>query len=69
MYSRVDVWWQFLGREPSGATVLKRRQMRQLGWRLAWVPYWEWDAQKGSEARAAYLSAKLEAAAAANGLP
>jgi hypothetical protein len=29
------------------------------------VPYWEWEALRGDAARAAYLRAKLEAAAAA----
>ena len=26
----------------SRATLLKRRQLRHLGWRLMSVPYWEW---------------------------
>ncbi len=31
----------FVGREPNGATPLKRRQLRHLGWRLVSVLYWE----------------------------
>ena len=32
------------GRYPTGATLLKRRQLEHLGWRLVSVPHWEWDA-------------------------
>ena len=42
----VDGPSHFVGRSrlPTGATLLKRRQLRHFGWRLASVPYWEWDA-------------------------
>ena len=33
----------FVGREPTAATLLKRRQLKHFGWRLVAVPYWEWD--------------------------
>ena len=29
--------------QPTGATLLKRRQLRYFGWCLESVPYWEWD--------------------------
>ena len=32
----------FFGRVPTGATVMKRRQVRHLGWRVMTVPHWEW---------------------------
>jgi len=55
----------FVGRVPTGATLLKRRQLRHFGWRLVSVPYWEWDElahrdqTKEREQRAAYLSSLL----------
>uniref|UniRef100_A0A7S4F983 RAP domain-containing protein n=2 Tax=Chrysotila carterae TaxID=13221 RepID=A0A7S4F983_CHRCT len=40
----VDGPSHFFGRDPSGPTLLKRRQLRKLGgWKLCSVPYWEWD--------------------------
>jgi hypothetical protein len=44
---------QFVRRKPSGARLLKRRQLRHLGWRLVSIPYWEWDelAKQPSAAR------------------
>jgi hypothetical protein len=38
----VDGPSHFVGREPSGATLLKRRQLRHFGWKLVSVPCWEW---------------------------
>jgi len=64
----VDGPWHFVGREPTGATLLKRRQLKHFGWWLVSVPYWEWDEQDpcdqktAREQRAAYLSTLLEAA-------
>jgi hypothetical protein len=44
----VDGPSHFVGRKPSGATLLKRRQLRHFGWTLVSIPYWEWDElQKG----------------------
>mmetsp|Transcript_25782 Transcript_25782/g.76876 ORF Transcript_25782/g.76876 Transcript_25782/m.76876 type:complete len:1113 (-) Transcript_25782:415-3753(-) len=40
----VDGPWHFMGRTPTGATELKRRQLRSAGWTLIAVPYWEWEA-------------------------
>ena len=44
----VDGPFHFVGRskQPAGPTLLKHRQLRRLGWRLATVPYWEWDRDK-----------------------
>ena len=39
----VDGSSHFVGREPNGAMLLKRRQLRHLVWRLVSVPHWEWD--------------------------
>ena len=41
----VDGPSHFIGRshQPTGATLLKHRQLRYFGWRLESVPYWEWD--------------------------
>jgi len=48
-------------REPLGSTLLKRRQLRDLGMRVVTVPYWEWEETCGrEEARADYLRAKIE---------
>ena len=41
-----------LGRfQATGATLLKHRQLRALGWRLVSVPYWEWDEVKQQETK------------------
>ena len=64
----VDGPHHFVGRDPTGATLLKRRQLRHLGWRLISVPYWEWnelEADGGAPAtrrsrQAAFLREKLE---------
>ena len=47
----VDGPSHFLGRRPTGATTLKRRQLRAAGWALFSVPYWEWNALGGDNAR------------------
>ena len=61
----VDGPFHFLGREPNSATLLKRRQLRHLGWRLVSVPYWEWDEVVGSSQRATkYLASLLDGLAA-----
>ena len=41
----VDGPSHFVGRshQPTGATVLKHRQLRHFGWHLEIVLYWEWD--------------------------
>ena len=56
----VDGPSHFLGRTPTGATALKRRQLRAAGWALLPVPYWEWDALDSKTAKQAYLRAALE---------
>ena len=53
----VDGPSHFVGREPTGATMLKRRQLRAAGWPLLAVPFWEWNELKGDAARQSeYLS-------------
>ncbi|KAJ1487970.1 hypothetical protein T484DRAFT_1940176 [Baffinella frigidus] len=49
------------GREPSKGTLLKRRQLEQLGYTAVAVPYWEWNdlEGKGEEELRRYLQAKL----------
>ncbi len=56
----VDGPSHFVGRTPTGATALKRRQLRAAGWALLPVPYWEWDALGSEAAKQAYLRAALE---------
>ena len=57
----VDGPSHFCGRKPTGATALKRRQLRAAGWALLPVPYWEWDALGSSEAaKQEYLRAALQ---------
>jgi hypothetical protein len=57
----VDGPFHFLGdgRTPSGSTLLKRRQLEQLGYTLVPLPFWEWDALNGVEAKRRYLEDKL----------
>jgi hypothetical protein len=51
----------FFGQVPTGATVLKRRQLRAAGWALLPVPYWEWNALgKSPDAKEAYLLTALK---------
>jgi len=67
----VDGPSHFVGRVPTGATLLKRRQLRHSGWRLVTVPYWEWnelahsDKSTEREQRAVYLSSLLAGTPAA----
>jgi len=56
----VDGPSHFLGRTPTGATALKRRQLRAAGWALLPVPYWEWDALGSKAAKQDYLRVALE---------
>jgi len=44
----VDGPSHFIGRsqQPTGATLLKHRQLRHFGWQLEIVPYWEWNRSK-----------------------
>eukprot|EP00746_Dinoflagellata_sp_MGD_P109548 gnl/MRDRNA2_/MRDRNA2_46926_c0_seq1.p1 gnl/MRDRNA2_/MRDRNA2_46926_c0~~gnl/MRDRNA2_/MRDRNA2_46926_c0_seq1.p1 ORF type:complete len:587 (-),score=107.87 gnl/MRDRNA2_/MRDRNA2_46926_c0_seq1:178-1938(-) len=58
----VDGPSHFLGHSASGATILKRRQMRAFGWHLVTIPYWEWSQVKGSKnKRQEYLLRLLQA--------
>ena len=42
---------------PTGATLLKRRQLRALGWRVLPIPLNEWP--RGPRARQSYLAGRL----------
>ena len=39
--------------------MLKRKQLGQLGYTVVPVPFWEWDALRGVEAKRRYLENKL----------
>ena len=57
----VDGPSHFCGRTPTGATALKRRQLRAAGWALLPVPYWEWGALgRNAAAKQEYLRAALQ---------
>ena len=59
----VDGPSHFCGRTPTGATALKRRQLRAAGWALLAVPYWEWDVHgMNNAAKQEYLRAALQGA-------
>ena len=47
------------GRAPSGNTLLKRKQLGQLGYTVVPVPFLEWQALKSEEATRRYLQKKL----------
>jgi hypothetical protein len=58
--SQVDGPWHFValaggGRRPNGATLLKRRLLGRVGWRVVSVPHWEWEACAGPADQAEYL--------------
>ena len=62
----VDGPSHFCGRTPTGATALKRRQLRAAGWALVPVPYWEWnDLGSSKAAKEEYLRAALDVALSA----
>ncbi|KAJ1487132.1 hypothetical protein T484DRAFT_1787468 [Baffinella frigidus] len=50
------------GRTPNGSTILKRRQLEQLGYTVVPVPFLEWQALRGEEAQKGYLEDKLRRA-------
>ena len=56
----VDGPSHFIGRTPTGATALKRRQLRAAGWELVSVPYWDWYQLRSKADKQAYLQAALE---------
>jgi hypothetical protein len=48
---------------PTGATLLKRRHLQQLGYALVAIAYWEWDRWKGCmDSEVQYLRDKLDEA-------
>ena len=50
----------FLGRAPTGRTLLKRRQLRAADWALVDVPYWDWNSLLAA-CRREYMAGRLEA--------
>jgi hypothetical protein len=48
------------GRTPNGSTLLKRRQLVQLGYTVVEMPFWEWEALKDEEAKKQYFAEKLQ---------
>jgi hypothetical protein len=48
-------------RAPTGATLLKRRDLQLLGHALVSLPYWEWDRCQGAGEKEQYLKCKLRA--------
>ena len=56
----VDGPGHFFGEVPTGATVLKRRQLRAAGWTLLPLPYWEWNALADPPAKEDYLLRALQ---------
>ena len=42
-----------------GATALKRRLLKKLGWRLVVVPYYEWSIEGSDDAHVTFLRSKL----------
>jgi hypothetical protein len=45
---------------PTAATLIKRRNLELLGYRLVSVPFWEWDGSAGVDERRQYLEDKLQ---------
>ena len=56
----VDGPRHFLGRAPTGRTLLKRRQLRAANWALVAVPYWDWNSLLAA-CRREYMAGRLEA--------
>ena len=46
-------------RTPNGSTLLKRKQLRQLGYTVVPVPFWEWDALEGEKEQEGFLRRKF----------
>lgn len=61
---QVDGPWRFAGRRPTGMTMLRRRQLGHLGWRLLPLPHWEWSSLRperdGMKKMQTYLLYALE---------
>ncbi len=55
----VDGPSHFVGREPNGTTLLKRRQLRHLGWRLVSATHWKWEWLQTPAHRSEYLASSL----------
>jgi hypothetical protein len=56
----VDGPFHFTGFKPTGHTILKRRQVKNIDrMKIVSVPYWEWEALDSWRQRQEYLSRKL----------
>jgi len=47
-------------RRPNGSTRLKRKQLRQLGYAMVSVPFWEWKELQGEQEQSEYLEGNFE---------
>jgi len=45
---------------PTGATLIKRRHLELLGYRLVNVTFWEWDGLAGVDEKRQYLEVKMQ---------
>ena len=60
MAIEVDGPSHFLGRRPTGSTILKHRQVQKLdGMLIVSIPYWEWNELQSDEDKQQYLRSKL----------
>ena len=57
----VDGPSHFICRSPTASTLLKRRQLRSVGWSLLSVPYFEWSPLRSKHDKCEYLQASLKA--------
>jgi hypothetical protein len=46
-------------RTPNGSTLLKRKQLRQLGYKVVSLPFWEWPQLVGELEKWDYLAEKF----------
>ena len=56
-----SVWGEQHGksRTPNGSTLLKRKQLRQLGYKVVSLPFWEWGELRGEQEKWDYFADKF----------